>query len=116
MIDRGSYRKPRSHKRRGSQAGGPLMLNIRVRHIRRRGQPRATKEQVKNALQVLLDTGKMPRGFQFMYVDWKNPDKFGGDWDDEYPPRNHSEDADEFYEHFCHAVQAAIRLAVVRPL
>jgi len=116
MIKRRYYKKRSRKKKRDGTTAKPLMLNIRVRHVRRRGEPRSMASDVKAALQQLLDTGKMPPGWQFMYVDWKNPEKFGGDWDDEYPPRNHTDDSDHFYEHFRFAVQAAIRVAIVRKL
>jgi hypothetical protein len=102
----------RKHQR-GSGDGGALMLNIRVRHIKKKGTRRALDGSVRDALQKLLDTGRMPRGWQFMWVDWKNPDKHGG-WTDVYPDRNSSHDPDEFTQAFTRVVQDQIRVAVVR--
>ena len=101
----------KSHHKKGS--GGALMLNIRVRHIKKKGTRGAPDGSVRDALQALLDHGRMPRGWQFMWVDWKNPDKHGG-WTDVYPDRNNSDDPDEFAQAFARVVQDQIRIAVVR--
>lgn len=99
--------------RKKGKGGGALMLNIRVRHIRKRGSPPTTREQVRDALQALLDSGRMPKGWQFMYIDWKNPRKYGNEWESGWPAGNHSE---EFDDAFTKVVQDQIRLAEVRKL
>lgn len=116
MIKRDGYKRQRSHKRRGAVAGGPLMLNIRVRHLRHRADPKTRVGDVKDALQTLLDTGEMPPGWQFMFVNWKDPERWSGGWRTNYPRHAHSEDAGHFQEHFAAAVQAALRAAEVRKL
>src|SRR5947199_268533 len=110
-IDRTHYVN-RSHKKSG-EGGGPLMLNIRVRHLRKKGTPPTGPNEVRAALQHLLDTGRMPKGWQFMAVNWKNPKKFGTDWETGWPQRAQTDDADEFLEAFTQAVQAKIRMAEV---
>lgn len=89
------------------------MLNIRVRHIRRKGDPPTTKTAVRDALQTLLDTGRMPDGWQFMYVDWKDPKRYGSSWTSNWPQRQHSVDEDEFTHAFAKVVQDQIRMAEV---
>src|SRR5437899_72660 len=101
----------KSHHKSGE--GGALMLNIRVRRIKKKGAPRAADGAVKDALQFLMDHGRMPKGWQFMWVDWKNPTKHGG-WSDTYPSRNHSDDSDEFERAFAAVIQDQIRIATVR--
>jgi hypothetical protein len=103
-------------QRKDTKEGGALMLNIRVRHIRRKSDPPATKTAVRDALQSLLDTGSMPDGWQFMYVDWKNPKKYGSSWQSGWPARNHSTDEDEFLTAFTKVVQDQIRMAEVSQL
>lgn len=112
MIERPNRFVNRASK--GDGGHGPLMLNIRVRRVKRRGMPAAEDADVLAALQTLLDTGKMPRGWQFMAVNWKNPRKFGNSWDTGWPSFASTEDADEFREAFARAVQARLRLAEVR--
>ena len=92
------------------------MLNIRVRQIVKKGSPESTKTNVRDALQALLDTGRMPRGWQFMWVDWKNPQKHGSSWQSGWPENKHSEDTEEFNEAFAAVVQDQIRMARVRKL
>lgn len=106
----------RKKKRKDTERGGALMLNIRVRHIRKKGTPPTTRTSVRDALQELLDTGKMPDGWQFMYVDWKNPKKYGSSWQSGWPQRNHSTDEDAFIEAFARVVQDQIRMAEVEKL
>lgn len=106
-LDPKLRRKKRSKKDGG---GGALMLNIRVRHIRKRGAPPTTRTQVRDALQYLLDNGSMPSGWQFMYVDWKNPAKYGSGW---VTGVKSSDDTDEFMHAFRAIVQHEIRVAVV---
>jgi hypothetical protein len=89
------------------------MLNIRVRHLKRKGSPATNPGEVTAALQHLLDTGSMPRGWQFMAVNWKNPRRFGNDWSTGWPARATSADEAEFLEAFTLAVQAKIRMAEV---
>lgn len=91
------------------------MLNIRVRHIHKKGEE-ATKTNVRDALQTLLDTGEMPDGWQFMFVNWKNPEKNGTSWRRGWDPRKTSNDADEFNRAFARVVQDQIRMAKVRKL
>ena len=105
----------RLRKRKQKGKGGALMLNIRVRHIRKKGAPKTTKTSVRDALQHLLDYGHMPDGWQFMYVNWKNPDKFGSSWQSGWPKRNTTDDQDEFTEAFKKVVQDQIRMARVSP-
>jgi hypothetical protein len=111
-IDR-RLRREKSHHKQGD--GGALMLNIRVRHIKRKGTKRAPDGAVRDALQQLLDRGRMPPGWQFMWVNWKNPHKHGG-WTDVYPDRNTGDDPEEFAHAFAKVVQDQIRIAVVRKL
>lgn len=89
------------------------MLNIRVRHLKRKGTPPTRPEEVTAALQHLLDTGEMPRGWQFMAVNWKNPRRFGNDWETGWPQRATTEDEVQFLADFERAVQARIRMAEV---
>lgn len=89
------------------------MLNIRVRHLKRKGLPPTDPQAVVNALQHLLDYGYMPKGWQFMVVNWKNPRRFGTDWETGWPQRANTEDSEEFLEAFTKAVQAKIRMAQV---
>lgn len=102
----------KSHHKQGD--GGALMLNIRVRHIRKKGTPPPRDGAILDALQMLLDTGRMPDGWQFMFVDWKNPKKHGGGWQTGWPSRNTSDDPDEFNLAFAAVVQSQIRMARVR--
>lgn len=116
MIDRKRHHtNRRSHKRRGEN-GGPLMLNIRVRHLRKKGSPKTSQDQVRAALQHLLDMGEMPKGWQFMAVNWKNPRKFGFDWRTGWPSRATTDDAEEFRDAFEAVVQTQLRLAEVRQI
>ena len=116
MIDRRRHTvNRRSHKRPG-ESGGPLMLNIRVRHLRKKGMPPTSNDQVRAALQHLLDKGSMPRGWQFMAVNWKNPRKFGFDWQTGWPERAQTDDEDVFREVFEAVVNTQLRLAEVRQL
>lgn len=103
----------KSHHKPGGR-GGALMLNIRVRHIRRKNEPPPRDGAIIDALQALLDTGSMPDGWQFMFVDWKNPNKHGGGWVTGWPSRNSSEDPEEFNQAFAAVVQSQIRMARVR--
>lgn len=110
---------PRLRKKKrakGSGGGGALMLNIRVRHIRKKGSPRTSPGSVRDALQTLLDTGRMPNGWQFMFVDWKNPKRHGSDWQAGWPSGKHSDDPGEFLDAFSRVVQDQIRVAEVRKL
>ena len=102
----------KSHHKQGD--GGALMLNIRVRHIRKKGTPPPRDGAILDALQMLLDTGRMPDGWQFMFVNWKNPDKLGHGWQTGWPERNTSDDPEEFNQAFAAVVQSQIRLARVR--
>lgn len=111
MINRTHYVNRKQSK--GDGAHGPLMLNIRVRHLKRKGTPPTKPEEVTAALQHLLDFGRMPKGWQFMAVNWKNPRRFGTDWETGWPQRATTEDEDEFLEAFTKAVQARIRMAEV---
>ena len=97
-------------------AGGALMLNIRIRHIRKKGAAETTKTSVRDALQSLLDTGSMPPGWQFMFVNWKNPRKHGSSWRSGWPDANQTDDAEEFNKAFAAVVQDQIRMAHVRKL
>lgn len=92
------------------------MLNIRVRHLRRKGEPKTQTGSVKDALQTLLDTGEMPAGWQFMAVNWKNPKRFGTSWATGWPRHATTEDAEEFLAAFTAAVQSVLRVARVRKL
>jgi len=105
-IDKGM----RGKKRKKGSKGGALMLNIRVRHIRKKGAKPITNTDVRNALQKLLDTGRMPPGWQFMYVDWRNPHKHGSGWLTE----KSTDDEEEFTAAFAAVVQHQIRMAQVR--
>jgi hypothetical protein len=102
----------KSHHKSGD--GGALMLNIRVRHIRKKGTPPPRGGAILDALQALLDRGQMPEGWQFMFVDWKNPKKYGSDWQSGWPSRNSSDDPEEFNQAFAAVVQSQIRMARVR--
>jgi hypothetical protein len=106
----------KKRKKKGERGHGPLMLNIRIRHIRKKNVADTTKTTVRDALQTLLDTGRMPPGWQFMYVDWKNPKKHGSSWQSGWPDRNTSEDEDEFAQAFAKVVQDQIRMARVTKL
>lgn len=112
MIDRRRHVDRRSHKRPG-EAGGPLMLNIRVRCLKKRGAPQTTPDQVRAALQHLLDYSVMPPGWQFMAVNWKNPKRFGTDWETGWPTRAQTDDENEFLDAFTKAVQSKLRMAEV---
>lgn len=113
MIPRNHRRHVnRGHKRPG-ESGGPLMLNIRVRHLKRKGDPATTAEEVREALQHLLDFHEMPRGWQFMAVNWKNPTRFGTEWETGWPDRAKTDDEIEFLEAFTKAVQSKLRMAEV---
>ena len=101
----------RKKKRNASgKAGGALMLNIRVRHIRKKGSPETAKGTVRDAIQHLLDHGRMPPGWQFMAVDWKNPKKYGTGWQTGV---RSTEDLEEFLHAFEKIVQSQIRVGVV---
>jgi hypothetical protein len=102
----------RKTKKKGD--GGALMLNIRVRRIKKKSEPETPKGTVRDALQALLDHGRMPDGWQFMYVDWKNPKKHGSSWQSGWPSRNTSDDPEEFTQAFTRVVQDQIRMARVR--
>lgn len=117
MINRPGKRTVdrRSHKRAG-ESGGPLMLNIRVRRLRLRESAVTTPDDVRDALQILLDTHAMPPGWQFMAVDWKNPHRFGRSWQTGWPSHATTDDEHEFLEAFTRAVQAKLHLAKVRKL
>ena len=104
---------PRLRKKKKKGAGGALMLNIRVRHIKRKGEE-TSKTTVRDALQELLDTGRMPDGWQFMYVDWKNPQKHGSSWSGTWPANKSTDDPEEFNNAFAKVVQDQIRMARVR--
>lgn len=108
--------KLRKKKRKDGKSGGALMLNIRVRHIRKKGSAETTRTSVRQALQTLLDTGVMPPGWQFMYVNWKNPKRHGSSWSSGWPRNAHSEDTDEFQQAFTKVVQDQIRVAKIRPV
>lgn len=103
-------------RKKGSREGSALMLNIRVRHIRKKGAPETSKTTVRDALQTLLDTGRMPRGWQFMYVDWKNPSRYGSSWASGWPSGKHADDPEEFLHAFEKVVQDQIRMAAVRKI
>lgn len=105
---------PRLRKKKKKGAGGALMLNIRVRHIKRKGAPDTPGGSVRDALQSLLDTGRMPEGWQFMFVNWKNPAKHGTSWRSGWPDRNSTDDPEEFNQAFAAVIQAQIRMARVR--
>lgn len=104
----------KSHHKSGN--GGALMLNIRVRHIRKKGTPRPRDGAILDALQQLLDTGHMPMGWQFMFVNWKNPDRIGGGWQSGWPAAKSTDDPEEFNQAFAAVVQSQIRMARVRKL
>jgi hypothetical protein len=108
---------PRLRKqKRAKGSGGALMLNIRVRHIKRKSDDETPKRTVRDALQHLLDRGVMPEGWQFMFVDWKNPDKYGTSWQSGWPENKTTDDPDEFNQAFSRVVQTQIRMARVRPV
>jgi hypothetical protein len=112
-MRRGDYLRNKGEK---TSSKGPLMLNIRVRHVKRRGERKTMVADVKAALQTLLDTGSMPPGWQFMVVNWKNPKKFGTSWDTGWPRHARTSDAEEFRNAFSAAVQSMMRVATVRKL
>jgi hypothetical protein len=104
---------PRLRKKKRSKdgkAGGALMLNIRVRHIRKKGSPATSKGTVRDAIQHLLDYGTMPPGWQFMAVDWKNPKRYGSGWQTGV---RSTDDLEEFVAAFGKVVQSQIRMGVV---
>lgn len=113
-IDPRLRRKKRKKSKHKQGDGGALMLNIRVRHIRRKSEKEAPKTTVREALQHLLDHHEMPRGWQFMFVDWKNPDKHGSSWQSGWPEGKTTDDPDEFTQAFTRVVQDQIRMARVR--
>jgi hypothetical protein len=105
---------PRLRKRKQRGSGGALMLNIRVRHIKKKSDPETLRGTVRDALQSLLDKGRMPPGWQFMCVDWKNPERYGWSWRSQWPERNTTDDTEEFNQAFAAVVQDQIRMARVR--
>lgn len=109
-------RKKKKKKKPGE--GGALMLNIRVRRIIKRGESNEARfrGEVRDALQHLLDYGEMPQGWQFMYVDWKNPAKHGSSWETGWPDGKSTDDPEEFNNAFERVVQDQIRMARVRRL
>lgn len=109
-IDKRLRRKKR---KKGERGHGPLMLNIRIRHIKKKNTPDSPKQSARDALQSLLDHGRMPPGWQFMLVDWKNPAKHGTSWQSGWPERNTSDDPEEFNQAFAKVVQDQIRMARV---
>lgn len=105
---------PRLRKKKKKRGGaGALMLNIRVRHIRRKTDREASKETVRDALQYLLDHHVMPEGWQFMFVDWKNPQRYGNSWTSGWPKNKTTDDPEEFEQAFTRVVQDQIRMARV---
>lgn len=56
---------------------GPVMINIRLRRL---AKEKPTPRECIAALTELRQTGFLPFGWQFMWVDWKNPELYGTDW------------------------------------
>lgn len=64
---------PRRYSRgRNKGKASPVQVNIRMR---RRGRTVPTRAEVVAALQELLDTGEVPRGWQFAAINWEYPAK-----------------------------------------
>lgn len=63
--------------RRNKGKAGSAMVNIRLRRI---GKRPPTKAETIKALEQLLDSGELPPLWQFMFIDWKNPQKTGTSW------------------------------------
>lgn len=56
-----------------------VSINIRLRRHKSLGGP-PTAEEVRDVLQQLLDTGVVPRGWQFAAIEWGRPDTAYAGW------------------------------------
>lgn len=101
-VDKNDFQK-RTRKGKGTVA--PKMINIRLRYI---GPSPPTRHMSIQALQHLLDFGKVPERWQFAAIDWKNP-KRSTEW------QNTGDEVD--LEAFAPMIQTALhnaRVAIVR--
>lgn len=56
--------------------GGPIMLDIKLRHIRRKGEGPPTRDQVIECLEHMLATGgDVPEHWVYAAIDWSRPGK-----------------------------------------
>jgi hypothetical protein len=59
------------------QSGGPVHINVRLRTTT--GVP-PTAVSVRAILREILATGVVPDGWEFAWIDWKNPKRASRGW------------------------------------
>jgi hypothetical protein len=90
MVDPRKYPLRPRRNPRGREEFNPVMVNVRVRKLRPRGDPPPTREESIAALQTLIDTGRFPQSkrfiWQFAGIDWKRPGEADDQWRSQIHP------------------------------